>query len=119
MIYTSPHSNFSSVLGTTPEDIDTRKQGSDRVLLMAIIMLMMFGVLAVYSSIAFFAASNETSAFALVTRHVVKLGIAFFVMLIASKINYHTLAKFSRLGMVVSLLLLVAVLIFGTETIWS
>lgn len=82
---------------------------------MAIIMLMMFGILAVYSSIAFFAASNETSAFALVTRHVVKLGIAFFVMLIVSKVNYHTLAKFSRVGMVISLFLLVAVLIFGTE----
>ena len=115
MIYTSPHSNLSSVLGTSPEDIDTRNQGSDRVLLMAIIMLMMFGILAVYSSIAFFAESNQTSAFALVTRHMVKLGIAFFVMLIASKINYHTLAKFSRLGMVVSLVMLVAVLIFGTE----
>jgi len=113
--HTSPHRNISSVLGTSLEDIDTRKQGSDRILLMAIIMLMMFGILAVYSSIAFFAASNETSAFALVTRHVVKLGIAFFVMLIVSKVNYHTLAKFSRVGMVISLFLLVAVLIFGTE----
>ncbi|MEQ9264295.1 MAG: FtsW/RodA/SpoVE family cell cycle protein [Balneolaceae bacterium] len=115
MIYTTPNSNFSNVLGTSLEDIDTRKQGSDRILLMAIIMLMMFGVLAVYSSIAYFAQSNETSAFALVTRHIVKLGISFFVMLIASKINYHTLAKLSRLGMVVSLFLLVAVLLFGTE----
>lgn len=115
MIYTTPNSNFSNVLGTSLEDIDTRKQGSDRILLMAIIMLMMFGVLAVYSSIAYFAQTNETSAFALVTRHIVKLGISFFVMLIASKINYHTLAKLSRLGMVVSLFLLVAVLLFGTE----
>lgn len=115
MIYTSPHSNLSSVLGTSPEDIDSGKQGSDRILLMAIIMLMMFGVLAVYSSIAFFAESNDTSAFALVSRHIVKVAIAFFVMLIVSKINYHTLAKLSRIGMMVSLLLLVAVLIFGTE----
>ena len=115
MIYTSPHSNISSMLGTSPEDIDSGKQGSDRVLLMAIIVLMIFGVLAVYSSIAFFAQSNDTSAFALVSRHVVKLGIAFMVMLIVSKIDYHTLAKFSRVGMMVSLLLLVAVLLFGTE----
>lgn len=115
MIHTTTNSTFSNVLGTSPEDIDTRKQGSDRILLMAIIMLMMFGVLAVYSSIAYFAQSNETSAFALVTRHIVKLGISFFVMLIASKINYHTLAKLSRVGMVVSLFLLVAVLLFGNE----
>lgn len=115
MIHTSPNNNLNHVLGTSPEDIDSGKQGSDRVLLMAIIMLMMFGVLAVYSSIAFFAESNNTSAFALVTRHVVKLAIAFFVMLFVSKINYHTLAKFSRIGMMISLLLLVAVLVFGTE----
>lgn len=115
MIHTSPHNNLNNVLGTSPEDIDAGKQGSDRVLLMAIIMLMMFGVLAVYSSIAFFAESNDTSAFALVTRHVVKLAIAFFVMLFVSKVNYHTLAKFSRIGMIISLLLLVAVLVFGTE----
>jgi cell division protein FtsW len=115
LIHTSPHNNLNNVLGTSPEDIDAGKQGSDRVLLMAIIMLMMFGVLAVYSSIAFFAESNDTSAFALVTRHVVKLAIAFFVMLFVSKVNYHTLAKFSRIGMIISLLLLVAVLVFGTE----
>ncbi|HCD51390.1 MAG TPA: hypothetical protein DEQ34_03015 [Balneolaceae bacterium] len=115
MIYTSPHSNLSSVLGTTPDEIDTRKSGSDRILLMAIIILMMVGVLAVYSSIAFFAQNNDTSAFSLVTRHIVKLGIAFFVMLIVSKINYHTLAKFSHLAMVGSILLLIAVMIFGTE----
>lgn len=102
-------------MGSSPEDIDFGKQGSDRVLLMAIIMLMIFGILAVYSSIAFFAESNDTSAFALVTRHMIKLSIAFFVMLIVSKINYHTLAKFSRVGMMLSLILLVAVLIFGTE----
>ena len=103
------------MMGTSPEDIDTGKQGSDRVLLMAIIMLMSFGVLAVYSSIAYFAQSNDTSAFALVTRHLVKLGIAFFVMLIVSKVNYHTLAKLSRVGMMVSLLLLVIVTLFGAE----
>lgn len=115
MIYTSPNSNLSNILGTSPEDIDTRTQGSDRILLMAVVMLMMFGVLAVYSSIAYFAESKSTTAFQLVIGHLVKLGIAFVVMLIASKINYHTLAKFSRLGMVVSLFLLIAVLMVGTE----
>ena len=103
------------MMGTSPEDIDSGKQGSDRVLLMAIIMLMIFGVLAVYSSIAFFAQNNDTSAFALVSRHLVKLGIAFFVMLIVSKVNYHTLARFSRVAMMISLLLLLVVMLFGAE----
>lgn len=114
MIYTIPHSNLSHVLGTSPEDIDNKTQGSDRILLMAIIMLMMFGVLAVYSSIAFFAEVKSTTALQLVFGHIIKLGIAFAVMLIASKINYHTIAKFSRLAMVFSWVLLIAVLIFGT-----
>lgn len=76
---------------------------------------MMFGMLAVYSSIAFFAETKATTAGQLIIGHLVKLGIAFFVMLIASKINYHLLSKFSRIGMVVSLLLLIAVIAFGSE----
>jgi cell division protein FtsW len=115
VIYTSPHSNLSNIIGTSPEDIDNRTQGSDRFLLMSVVALMMFGILAVYSSIAYFAESRSTTAFSMVSGHIVKLGIAFVVMLIVSKINYHTLAKFSRLGIVVSLLLLVSVLIFGQE----
>ncbi|MEX0846041.1 MAG: putative peptidoglycan glycosyltransferase FtsW [Balneolaceae bacterium] len=115
MIYTSPHSNISNIIGTSAEDIDTRKQGSDRYLLMAVVILMTFGMLAVYSSIAFFAETKSTTAGHLIIGHMVKLGIAFFVMLIFSKMNYHTVAKFSRIGMVISLVLLLAVLAFGTE----
>ncbi|MTI87139.1 MAG: cell division protein FtsW [Balneolaceae bacterium] len=115
MIYTSPHSDISNVMGTSPEDIDTRAQGSDRILLMAVVMLMMVGILAVYSSIAFFAQSKSTTAGQLIIGHIIKLGIAFFVMLIASKVNYRIIAKFSRLAMVISWVLLLAVLAFGTE----
>ena len=115
MIYTSPHSNLSGIIGTSPEDIDSGKQGSDRVLLMSVIILMMFGVLAVYSSIAYFAASKSSTPFDLVSKHMFKLGISFFIMLIVSKIDYHTLAKFSRVAMVISWVLLIAVLLFGAE----
>lgn len=115
MIYTSPHSQISNIIGTSPEDIDTRAQGSDRYLLMAIVMLMMVGMLAVYSSIAFFAETKSTTAGQLIIGHLTKLGIAFIVMLFASKINYHWLAKFSRLGMLISWVLLIAVLMVGTE----
>ncbi|MFN1834712.1 FtsW/RodA/SpoVE family cell cycle protein [Balneola sp. MJW-20] len=115
MIYTSPHSNISNIIGTSPEDIDNRTQGSDRILLMAVIILMIFGSLAVYSSIAFFAESNSTTASQMIVGHLIKLGIAFFGMLFTSKLNYHVLAKFSRLFMIISWLLLVGVMIFGTE----
>ncbi len=102
-------------MGTSPDDIDTPKQGSDRVLLVAVIILMIFGVLAVYSAIAYFAETKHTTAGSLVVEHMIKLAIAFFVMLIASKIDYRTVAKFSRISMVISWVLLVAVMMFGTE----
>lgn len=102
-------------MGTSPDDIDTPKQGSDRILLVSVIILMVFGILAVYSSIAYFAESQHTSAGNLVFGHVVKLGIAFLGMLIASKIDYHLLAKLSYLAMFASWALLIAVMIFGTE----
>lgn len=115
MIYTSPNNNIKSILGRGPEEVDAGKQASDRPLLVSVIILMVTGVLAVYSSIVYFAESNGTSAGSLVIGHTVKLGIAFLVILIISKINYHNIAKLSRIGMVVSWLLLVATMIFGTE----
>lgn len=102
-------------MGTSPDDIDTRKHGSDRVLLVSVIILMIFGILAVYSAIAYFAESNQTTAGSLVLGHTMKLGIAFLVMLIASKIDYHMLIKFSRLGIIISWLLLIGVMLFGAE----
>lgn len=115
MLYTTPNKNISSIIGTSPDDIDTPTQGSDRVLLVSVIILMIIGVLAVYSSIAYFAETKHTTAGSLVVGHALKLGIAFLAMLIASKVDYHWLAKFSRLGVIVSWILLVAVMIFGTE----
>lgn len=115
MLYTTPNKNISSILGTSPDDIDTPKQGSDRILLVSVILLMVFGVLAVYSSIAFFAEGKHTTAGSLVVGHTVKVGIAFLAMLIVSKIDYHILARFSRLGVIFSWILLVAVLLFGNE----
>lgn len=115
MIYTSPNSKVSSILGTSRNDIDTPKQGSDRVVLVAVVMLMIFGMMAVYSSIAYFASSNQTTAGSLVVGHMAKVGIAFLVMLIASKIDYHLLARFSRFGVLLSWGLLIAVMVHGTE----
>ncbi|MEL7833690.1 putative peptidoglycan glycosyltransferase FtsW [Fodinibius sp. Rm-B-1B1-1] len=115
MLYTTPKNNISSILGTSPDDIDTPKQGSDRFLLVSVILLMIFGMLAVYSSIAFFAETKHTTAGSLVVGHAVKVGIAFLAMLIVSKIDYHLLAKFSRLGVIVSWILLIIVLGFGNE----
>jgi cell division protein FtsW len=115
MLYTTPNKKISSIIGTGPEEIDTPKQGSDRVLLISVVILMVSGILAVYSAIAYFAESNQTTAFSLVSGHIIKLAMAFSVLLIASKFDYRSIARLSRLGMVASLLLLVAVLMFGDD----
>ncbi|MEX0823746.1 MAG: putative peptidoglycan glycosyltransferase FtsW [Balneolaceae bacterium] len=113
MYYTTPNSNISSIFGTSQEELDTPKQGSDRVLLICIIVLMMAGMVAVFSSIAYFAQSHGTTAGTLITGHIFKLGIAFLVMLIVSKINYGVIAKLSRIAVVISWLLLFTVMIYG------
>lgn len=100
-------------MGTTPEDMETKGRKSDRVLLVAVILLMMVGSLAVYSSIAYFAQSHSTTAGSLVTGHIFKLGIAFFVILIVSKIEYTNLAKLSYFALIISWILLIAVMIYG------
>jgi len=100
-------------MGTAPEEMETKGRQSDRVLLVAIIFLMMFGALAVYSSIAYFAEGHNTTAGSLVTGHIIKLGIAFFVMLVISKIEYSKIAKLSKFGLVLSCILLVAVMVMG------
>src|SRR5699024_3916795 len=115
MLYTTPNKDISSIMGTGPDEIDPPGQGSDRVLLIAVIFLMIFGSVAVYSAIAYFAESNHTTAGSLVISHIIKLSIAFLAMLIASKVNYHTVAKFSRLATIVSWILLIAVMAFGSE----
>lgn len=113
MYYTTPNSKVGSIFGTTREELDTPVQGSDRVILVCIFMLMIVGAIAVYSSVAYFAQTKGTTAWALVSGHIVKLGIAFIAMLFVSKINYRVLARFSRLTLVISWLLLIAVMIYG------
>jgi cell division protein FtsW len=113
LYYTTPNSKVGSIFGTTKEELETPVQTSDRVILVCVFMLMMFGAMAVYSSIAYFAQMHGTTAGALVTGHIVKLAIAFIAMLIVSKLNYSVLARFSRVAVVFSWLLLFAVMIYG------
>jgi len=118
MLYTTPNKDISSVMSDDtagPDELDTPKQGSDRVLLIAVIFLMIFGSLAVFSAIAYFAEANHTSAGSLMVGHIVKLSIAFLAMLITSKVNYHTVAKFSRFSLLLSWVLLIVVMFSGTE----
>jgi cell division protein FtsW len=113
LYYTTPNSKVGTIFETTQDELEVPQKGSDQILFVSIIMLMIFGCLAVFSSIAFFAQSHGTTAGKLVTGHIIKLGIAFLVMVIVSKVNYTVIARFSRLAMVLSWILLVAVIFYG------
>lgn len=118
MIYTSKNSDLSSILGSTPDELETKGRGSDRVLLVSVVMLMMIGSLSVYSAIAYFAQSYGQPAGSFITGHLIKLGMAFVVMLIVSKMDYHFLARLSKPMLLVSWGLLIFVMLYG-ETVFG
>ncbi|MDG5767393.1 putative peptidoglycan glycosyltransferase FtsW [Balneolales bacterium ANBcel1] len=88
---------------------------SDRWLLVSVVGLMMAGLLAVYSSIAYFAETHNTTAGTLVGNHAIKLVISLLVMVIVSKFDYRLIAKLSRYALLLSWLFLIIVSIYGTE----
>lgn len=97
------------------DEVDAGKRSSDRVLLVVIIMLMMIGLLAIYSAIAFFAETKHTTAGHLILIHMVKLGIAVVALLFFSKIDYHLVARFSKIALLLSWLFLIIVIAFGIQ----
>lgn len=116
MLFTSTQNRSPFIMATSQDELDTRGYGSDRWLLGSIVLLMVIGVLAVYSSIAFFAETKGTTAGSLMFGHVIKLSIAIFVMLILSKIPYKVLLKFSKIALIVSWIFLIVVSLYGTQT---
>lgn len=116
MLFTSTQNRSPFIMATSQDELDTRRYGSDRWLLGSIVLLMVVGVLAVYSSIAFFAQTKGTTASSLMLGHVIKMSIAIFVMLIMSKIPYKVLLKFSKAALILSWIFLIVVSLYGTQT---
>lgn len=113
MQFTTPNSKVGSIFETTQDEMEIPNKGSDQVLLICIFLLMILGSLAVFSSIAYFAQSHETTAGNLVTAHIIKMGIAFFIMIFVSKLNYSIIARFSHFAIIISWILLIAVMVYG------
>lgn len=106
------------IVDTTGDEVQGRSGYSDRWILVSVVMLAMGGVLAVFSSIAYFAELKDTTAQSLVLGHLVKLLIAFFVMVIFSKINYRIIMKLSFPLLLMSWILLIVVAVSGAE-VWG
>jgi cell division protein FtsW len=116
MLFTSTQNRSPFILATSQDELDTTRYGSDRWLLGSVILLMVVGILAVYSSIAFFAETKGTTAGSLMFGHMVKMGIALSVMLIMSKIPYKVMLKFSKAILILSWIFLIVVSLYGTQT---
>jgi cell division protein FtsW len=108
----------SFILDQSPERDMGKARKSDRILLVSVVMLMAVGVLAVFSSIAYFAELKQTTATSLILGHLTKLGFAVFVMILFSKVDYHIVIRFAKIGLLVSWGLLLFVTLFGTE-VWG
>lgn len=106
------------IVDTSGDEVQGRSGYSDRWILVSVVMLAMGGVLAVFSSIAYFAELKDTTAQSLVLGHLVKLLIAFFVMVIFSKINYRIIMKLSFPLLLMSWVLLIVVAVSGAE-VWG
>ena len=87
---------------------------ADKYVLWIVLVLAAAGVVAVYSAISFLAetkAGGDTERFLL--RHVVRLSLALSAVAVFSVIDYRTLARWGRLALIGSLVLLVLVQLFG------
>jgi cell division protein FtsW len=93
----------------------TPKPASDRYTIWVVLALAAWGVAAVYSAIAFLAATKgggDSDPF--LWRHIGKVAVAIVVMGGVSLVDYHVLARFSRWMLIGSLVLLAVVAVWGT-----
>lgn len=90
---------------------------ADRYIVWSVLVLAAVGVVAVYSAITFLAetkSGGDTERFLL--RHLVRVGLGFGIMAVFSMIRYHTLARFSKIMLIVSMGLLLLVQIVGVAS---
>ncbi len=88
----------------------------DYSLLFTVVFLTIFGLVMIYSSSSYMAQINyEGNAGYFMTRQAsIALG-GFFLMILISRMDYHWYARFSRLAILVSWGLMIAVSLFGRE----
>jgi cell division protein FtsW len=99
------------------KQIITDRAPADKYVLWVVIALSAMGVVAVYSAITYLAEVRAgTGPEQFLVRHLVRVGLAFVVMGVVSLIDYRTLARYSRIGLVGALLLLGAVKVMGLFT---
>jgi cell division protein FtsW len=90
---------------------------ADKYVIWVVLGLSAVGVVAVYSAVTYLAEVRaETTPEAFLAGHVLRVGVALGAMGVVSLIDYRTLARWSRLGLLIALGLLVAVKVVGLFT---
>lgn len=100
--------------------LERQEQPADRVLMICFFLMMLFGLVAVYSALAFFAREKGTTATAMLFTHLPKLGLGVILMLAFSRVDYRVVVKASRYGLLASWVLLLLVnemgeVVFGAK----
>ncbi|HAC14516.1 MAG TPA: hypothetical protein DCE78_01025 [Bacteroidetes bacterium] len=108
----------SLIVDQSGDEVSGRSGYSDRWILVSVIALAMFGILAVFSSVAYFAETKNSTAQSMVIGHILKVLIAFFVIVAASKFNYRIFMKLSFPFLLLSWILLIIVTLYGAE-VWG
>lgn len=118
MIFSPLSKSQSIIVDNSIDEVSGRSSYSDRWILVSIVVLAIFGLLAVFSSTAYFAELRNTSAHNMLLSHLIKVVIAFIVMVIFSKIDYRIVLKLSFPMLILSWVLLIIVAMYGTE-VWG
>jgi cell division protein FtsW len=119
MIFSPSHKEHHSfIVDNSSDEVAGRASYSDRWILVGVIALAIFGLLAVFSSTAYFAELKNTTAQAMLISHLFKVIIAFFVLVIFSKIDYRLVLRLALPMLILSWILLIIVALYGTE-VWG
>jgi cell division protein FtsW len=90
---------------------------ADRYVVWSMLVLAAVGVVAVYSAITFLAETKSGGdAERFLFRHLLRVGLAFALMAVFSTIKYHTLARFSKIALLISMVLLLLVQLVGVAS---
>ena len=95
---------------------DTRRLSYDPILLGAVLLLVGFGLVMVFSASAIAAQDKWGDSFHFLKRQAVAAGLGLFAMVVAMKLGYRRMARLAYPLLLMSIVLLVLVLIPGLGT---
>lgn len=119
MIFSPSHKDRESfIIDNSSDEVAGRASYSDRWILVGVVALAIFGLLAVFSSTAYFAELKNTTAQTMLVSHLFKVIIALFVLVFFSKVDYRLVLKLALPVLILSWVLLIIVALYGTE-VWG